>query len=74
MTLEQECIKALTRHIGPAAQSFLARQCKYHLNKEPVMLQTSDIDELAKWCHIGVSLTINKIVAEKVKQDILALK
>ena len=74
MTLEQDCIKALTRHIGPAAPSFLARQCKYHINKEPSMLQKSDLDELAKWCYIGVSLILNKTVAERVKQEILALK
>ena len=74
MSLEQECIKVLTRHVGPAATSFLARQCKYHLKKEPSELQRSDMDELAKWCHIGVSLTINKTVAERVKQEILALK
>ena len=74
MTLEQDCVTLLTKHLGPAASSFLARQCKYHLNKEPAALQKSDLDELAKWCHIGVSLTINKTTAEKVKQEILALK
>ena len=74
MTLEEDCVKVLTRHLGPAASSFLARQCKYHLKIEPSELQKSNLDELAKWCHIGVSLTINKTTAEKVKQEILALK
>ena len=74
MSLEQECIRVLTRHLGPAAPSFLARQCKYHLNTEPSMIQKSDLEELGKWCYIGVSLTLNKTVAEKVKEDIIALK
>ena len=74
MNLEQECTKVLAKHIGPAASSFLTRQCKYHIYKEPSALQKSDLDELAKWCYIGVSLTLDKTVAEKVKQEILAMK
>jgi hypothetical protein len=74
MSIEQECITVLTNHLGPAAPSFLSRQCKFHLKKEPAELQKNDIEELAKWVYIGVSLTINKTIAEQAKQNILALK
>ncbi len=74
MSIEQECVTILTNHLGPAAPSFLSRQCKFHLKKESADLVKTDMEELAKWVYIGVSLTINKTVAEQAKQNILALK
>ena len=74
MTVEQDCLLVLTKQMGPAARAFLDRQCKYHLKKEAVSLQKSDIDELAKWCQIGTELTLGAVIAEKVKVGILALK
>lgn len=74
MSIEQDCLTILTKHLGPAASSFLSRQCKFHLKKEPADLQKTDLDELAKWVYVGVSLSINKTMAEQVKTNILALK
>jgi len=74
MSIEQQCLNVLTKQMGPAAKGFLERQCKSHLNKEPSALQKSDVEELAKWCHIGTKLVLGDQVAEKVKADILALK
>jgi hypothetical protein len=74
MSIEQDCITVLTNHLGPAAPSFLSRQCKFHLKKEPADLLKADLEELAKWVYIGVSLTLDKTVAEEVKTNILALK
>ncbi len=74
MSIEQECVTVLTKHLGPAASSFLSRQCKFHLKKEPADIQKTDLEELAKWVYIGVSLSINKTIAEQAKQNILALK
>ena len=74
MSIEQECVTVLTKHLGPAAPSFLSRQCKFHLKKEPAALQKTDLDELAKWVYIGVSLSINKTIAEQAKTSILELK
>lgn len=74
MSIEQECVSILTNHLGPAAPSFLSRQCKFHLKKEPADLLKTDLDELAKWVYIGVSLTLDKTIAEQAKQNILALK
>lgn len=74
MTLEQDCLSVLTKQMGPAARAFLDRQCRHHLNKEPSMLQKTDLDELAKWCGIGTQLILGVQIAEKVKQGLLALK
>jgi len=74
MTLDQDVLMVLTKQLGPAAKGFLDRQCKHHLKKDPAALQKSDLDELAKWCQIGVQLTLGAPIGEKVKEGILALK
>ena len=74
MTVEQECLAVLASELGPAARAFLDRQCRHHLKKEPAMLMKTDIDELAKWCAIGIQLTLGAQVAETVKKGLLSLK
>jgi hypothetical protein len=74
MTVETDVLAVLADDLGPAARQFLTRQCRNHLNKEPNALQKSDIDELAKWCAIGVQLALGAQMAEKVKRSLLALK
>jgi hypothetical protein len=74
MTVEQDCLAVLAEELGPAAKAFLLRQCRSHLNKEPSMLQQSDIDNVAKWCEIGIQLTLGAQVAESVKKGFIALK
>jgi hypothetical protein len=74
MTVEQDALAVLAEELGPAAKVFLLRQCRSHLNKEPSMLQKSDLDNLAKWCQIGIQLTLGAQVAETVKKGLLALK
>ena len=74
MTVEQDALLVLTKNMGPAAKAFLERQCRSHMNKEPAMLQKSDIDELAKWCEIGTMLTLGAVVGKRVKDGLLALK
>jgi hypothetical protein len=74
MTVEQDVLTVLAEEMGPAAKPFLLRQCRSHLGKEPSMLQKSDLDNLAKWCQIGVQLALGAQIAEKVKKGLLALK
>ncbi len=74
MTLEQDILAVLAEDLGPAAKPFLVRQCRSHLGKEPSMLQKSDMENLAKWCQIGIQTTLGPQVAEKVKKGLLALK
>jgi len=74
MTVEQECLAVLAEELGPAAKVFLIRQCRGHLNKEPALLQRSDIDDLTKWCYTGVQFALGAQVAENVKKGLLAIK
>ena len=74
MTLEEDCLAVLARDLGPAARGFLDRQCRNHLKKEPSALQKTDVEELAKWCAIGIQLVLGAQVAENAKKGILALK
>ena len=74
MTVELDALAVLAEDLGPAAKAFLLRQCRGHLGKEPAMLQKADIDNLAKWCQIGIQLTLGAQIAENVKKGLLALK
>lgn len=74
MTIEQDCLAVLAKDLGPAARAFLARQCRTHLRKEPAMLKKTDLDELAKWCSVGIQMILGANVAENAKKGILALK
>jgi hypothetical protein len=74
MTLEQDCLALLTKQMGPAAKLFLDRQCRSHLKKESATLTKADLEELAKWCQIGVQLILGATTGEKIKQEILSLK
>ena len=74
MTLEQDCLSALTKQMGPAAKIFLNRQCRQHLNKEPSQLQKEDLPKLAELCFIGTQVALGTAVAESVKKGILALE
>ena len=73
MTLEQECLAILSKHMGPAAKIFLDRQCRHHLKKEAAKLEKSDLAELAKWCFIGTQTTLGLVTAESIKKGILEL-
>ncbi len=74
MTTETDALAVLAEELGPAAKTFLLRQCRSHLGKEPAQLQKSDIDDLAKWSFAGVQLALGAQIAETVKKGLLALK
>lgn len=63
----------LAEDLGPAAQSFLAKQCKA-MNKDPASLTQGDVEELAKLCFGGISQILGDEIAQKIKQNILVLK
>jgi hypothetical protein len=74
MSLDKDIEKVLAKELGPSAPAFLKRQCEAHLGKPSTILAKSDLDELARWCFIGVKLTLGEPTAEKVKKGILRLK
>jgi hypothetical protein len=73
MALDKDIEKILAKDLGPSASSFLNRQCKSHMGKEAGSLTKSDLEELAKWCFIGIKLTLGADVAENTKKGILGL-
>ena len=52
--------------LGPAAQRFIDRQIKTHVNKEPEELSPDDMQKLAEWLKVAIALltedeaTVNK--------------
>jgi hypothetical protein len=73
MALNDDILKILSKQMGPAAGSFLERQCKAHLKKEPGALAKPDLPELAKWVGIGASLSLGDSVGAALSKDILAI-
>jgi hypothetical protein len=74
MTTEQDCLAVLAKELGPAAKAFLYRVCRQNLNKEPAMLQKSDIEKLANSCYLGIQRALGIPTAEKVKKSLMELK
>lgn len=74
MAIADQVLKILSEEMGPSAPVFLERQSKHHLNKDVSALSNADMEELAKWVHIGSKLTLGEDVANSLKTKILALK
>ena len=62
MSLEQTVVTVLASDLGPAASSFLQRQCQQHLHKEAGALDKADMQELSKWVFVGVKLTLSEAI------------
>lgn len=54
-TVYKEAVRITYTYLGPAAERFIDRQIKNHLDKEPVQLKASDIGKLIDWIRIAVS-------------------
>jgi hypothetical protein len=61
-------------YLGPAAESFIARQCKSHLKIEPALLAASHLVELAKWMGIGAALVMDAAKAAELSKKMAALR
>ncbi len=48
MSVYQDVTAISKTFLGPAAEQFIARQCKLHLKIEPPLLNKSHLTELAK--------------------------
>jgi hypothetical protein len=73
MAINDEVLKILTKQMGPAAASFLDRQCKSHLKKDPAAIGKPDIPELAKWVGIGASLSLGDAIGAELSKQIAAM-
>ncbi len=66
----QRVIETTQTYLGPAAERFIDRQVKNHLDKEPHQLIAEDISKLIDWIRISVSFLTedSQLIEEYVHQ------
>jgi hypothetical protein len=55
-TLYQQVVKVTHEYFGPAADRFVARQIRNHLNKNPKELRKKDLARLINWISVAMAL------------------
>ncbi len=64
-SVSEKVINISKTYLGPATESFLARQCKGHLKLELADLTSANLKDLAKWVKEGAGLIMD---ADKASQ------
>jgi hypothetical protein len=59
LTLYEEVVQATYDYLGPAADRFVARQIKSHLDKDPEDLQKEDLQDLIVWINLAMNLLVD---------------
>ena len=54
--LYDEVVDLTKSYLGPAAERFITRQIKTHLNKKPEELSPEDLAKLADWIKVAIAL------------------
>lgn len=67
-TLYQDVVAVTYDYLGPAADRFVTRQIRMHLQKEPEQLGRKDLRALVDWIRIAMSLISddNELVEEYI--------
>jgi hypothetical protein len=60
-------------YLGPAAESFLSRQCRGHLKIELTALTSANLKELATWVEVGAGLVMDQAKAVELAKKIAAV-
>jgi hypothetical protein len=58
---------------GPAAESFISRQCKAHLKTDLPALTANQVKELSKWVEVSAGLIMDSAKASALAHKIAAL-
>jgi hypothetical protein len=67
-------IEVTSQYLGPAAERFIDRQVRNHLNKDPEKITKSDITKLLDWIRTSVTLlTDNQVLIEEYIQQLESL-
>lgn len=74
MSLDEKVLAVLAQDLGPAAKVFLIRTCRNQLRKEPSQLERNDIPFLANAICLALQASLGIPLAEKVKNNLMALK
>lgn len=74
VSLYDQVVKITDEYLGPAADRFVTRQIKNHLNKDPHELQAKDLKDLVNWINLAMTLLSgdDKLVHEYIT-DLKAL-
>jgi hypothetical protein len=72
--LSQQVLDVTVQYLGPAAERFLERQTKAHMNGLPFTdLKSSDIPTLTTWVRTSASLIVDKKKADELAEKISQL-
>ncbi|MDV2480959.1 hypothetical protein F8E02_02835 [Methanoculleus sp. Wushi-C6] len=72
--VSQQVLDIAVQYLGPAAERFLERQTKAHMDNLPFAdLKRSDIPTLASWVRTSAALIIDKKKAEELAERISRL-
>ena len=73
MTIYERVVAVGKPYLGPAAESFITRQCKNHLKVEPSGLTVGHIPVLANWMELGGALIMNPAKAAEMGKKVAAI-
>ena len=70
-----EKIKEVGRnYLGFAADRYMERQCKIHMDKSLEDLEKSDLDEFSRWIKNTAPLITDQETSRKLRDELLDLK
>ncbi len=72
-TTYEKVVAVAKTYLGPATESFITRQCRSHLKKEPAQLMSADLAALAKWVEVGAGLVMDPGKATELAKKVAAL-
>jgi hypothetical protein len=73
VTVYEKVVATSKNYLGPATESFISRQCKSHLKKQPDELMAADLEALAMWIEIGAGLVMDKAKATELAGKVKTL-
>lgn len=72
--LPKKLIEIGREHLGFAADKYLKRQCKIHMDKKLDELEKEDLEELGRWVKNTAPLITDQETAEELKEEIISLR
>jgi hypothetical protein len=73
-SLYERVVDVTLLYLGPAAERFIARQIKTHINKEPEELNEEDLEKLVDWIKLAIALlTEDSKMVNDFTESLLAL-
>lgn len=69
-TLYSKVVTITAAYLGPAADRFISRQIRNHLNIEPSEIRAADLQQLIDWIKLAMSMLTSdtKVVEEYTDQ------